>query len=251
MMDVAELLIYEDIGGWWGITAAELERELRRVEVQEITVRINSYGGEAFEGIAIHNLLTRHDARVVVHVDGIAASAASIISMAGDEIHMAANAMMMIHEAWGMTQGPAEDHEKHAAMLRKLNRASGETYAGRTQREIEDVLKLMADETWMTAQDALAMGFATHVTPAKSGDDSESALEAMVAAASMSHVANGFRHAPAPLQRMLTRAHHPKQTRAGASLIHKASQPPKTARELQRTALGGLACGFAARIGDP
>ncbi|AVP67324.1 hypothetical protein C7H75_04785 [Prescottella equi] len=99
----AEVLIYDEIGSsWWGgVSAKSFAKDLSAVEATDITVRLNSPGGDVFEGIAILNALRNHKARITVYVDGIAASAASFIAMAGDEIVMCRNAEMMIHDAWG------------------------------------------------------------------------------------------------------------------------------------------------------
>jgi len=162
-----ELLIYDEIGpGWWdeGITHQAVARELREApELAEITVRINSPGGSVRHGNAIYNELNRHKARVVVEVDSIAASAASVIAMAGDEINLAGNALLMIHEAWGMVQGTASEMETTARVLRKMTEGAADIYAARTGRDKAELLTWMADTTWMSADEALEYGFATKV----------------------------------------------------------------------------------------
>jgi ATP-dependent protease ClpP protease subunit len=165
----AEVWIYEDIGeGWFGgISSKQFAADIKALgDVEKITLRLNSQGGVAFEGIAMYNVLKNHKARVVVQVDGLAASAASIIAMAGDEINMAENAMMMIHEAAGVTMGPAADHRKTAQILEKLNESLITTYATHAKVDEKKIAKLMSDETWMSAEDAIVMGFADAMTEA-------------------------------------------------------------------------------------
>src|SRR5687767_5419570 len=146
-----ELMIYDAIGAGFfyeGVTVKAVNRFLREnADAEEISVRIHSGGGDAFEGVAIMNALKRHPARMVVEIDGLAASAASIIAMAGDEIRMAKGTMMMIHEAWAFVQGPAEDMERTAEMLRKLNGEMSGIYSARTAQTEEECLKMMAAET--------------------------------------------------------------------------------------------------------
>lgn len=164
----AEILIYGDIGeGWF----AESNNTVKRVKEQldalgeqpEVVVRINSPGGDAFEGIAIYNVLRDAPQRVVVKVDGTAVSAASIVAMAGDEIRMAENALLMIHDPWTMTMGDASDLRQTADLLDKVAGAIAQTYVARSGQDAEDVREMMAAETWFDAAEALEAGFATHV----------------------------------------------------------------------------------------
>jgi len=101
--DEAEVMLYDEIGGWYGATADQFIADLRGVTSPNLRVRINSPGGSVFEGIAIANALRSHPANVVMQVDGIAASIASVIAMAGDRVEMAPNTMLMIHEASGLS----------------------------------------------------------------------------------------------------------------------------------------------------
>jgi len=168
-----ELLIYEDIGeNWWtggGVSAVLVHKLLKDAgdKLEELTVRINSPGGVVTDGSAIYNALNRHKARVIVEIDGIAASAASVIAMAGDEIRIAKNALIMIHEASGGTWGDAADHEKTAGVLRRMSNAAIDIYAARTTTPRETLVEWVRDETWLSADEAIAAGFATHVIAAK------------------------------------------------------------------------------------
>lgn len=168
--DEIDLDIYDVVGdSWYGGVSAQHARELLSASrnAKQINVRINSGGGDVFDGLAIYNLLTAHPARVVVSVDGLAASIASIIAMAGDEIHMAENSSLMVHNPWTFTMGEASDLRKDADLLDKLTEQLVLTYTARTGQAEKQVRQWMADETWMTAAEAKERGFATHITPAK------------------------------------------------------------------------------------
>ncbi len=168
-----ELLIYGSIGYSWyedddsAITGKNVRAWLAERSGQDVTIRINSPGGDVFEGVAIHNALAQHEGKVTVHIDALAASAASVIAMAGDEIHIAANAMVMIHRAWTWTAGNANDLEKEAALLRQIDGTLVATYVARTSQETADIEAMLDAETWLTAEDAKAKGFADTITPAK------------------------------------------------------------------------------------
>ena len=164
----AEILIYDEIDPFWGTGAKEFAAGLKELgEVTTIHVRINSPGGDVFDGVAIYNLLAQHAAKVIVHVDGLAASIASVIAMAGDEIHLAENALMMIHDPWGSIGGSATEMRAMADLLDTVAATIVTTYAARTGRDAEDIRALMAAETWMDAAEALDQGFADLVTEAK------------------------------------------------------------------------------------
>lgn len=157
-----KLIIYGYIGGWEN-DAESVIKEIEDADVEEIHVHINSGGGSAFDGIAIHNILKRHKAKVVVNVDGWAASAASIIAMAGDEVIMPSNTMMMIHQASTFGYGNADDFEKAVKMLRKVDKSVRASYASRftgTEEELSDLLK---EESWLNADEAVSLGLADKV----------------------------------------------------------------------------------------
>jgi ATP-dependent Clp endopeptidase proteolytic subunit ClpP len=158
----AEITLYSEIGdSWWGgISAKQFAEDLKSYgKIERITVRINSPGGDVFDGITIYNVLKQHQAKVTVYIDGLAASIASIIAMAGDEIYMAENAFMMIHDAWTIALGSANDLRETADRLEKVNESILATYAKRASIKEDEIRGLMADETWMTAQEAMNRGF--------------------------------------------------------------------------------------------
>jgi ATP-dependent Clp protease protease subunit len=158
-----ELVIYGDIGeSFWGdsVTASDVKRMLDDM-TGDLTVRINSPGGSVFDGFAIYNLLRAHDGSVTVYVDGLAASAASVIAMAGNEVVMGAASMMMIHDPWTMSIGDANEMRKTADTLDKIRDSIVDAYATKAvDIEREEIATMMAQETWMTASEAQEFGFA-------------------------------------------------------------------------------------------
>lgn len=161
-----EIFVYDEIGpAWMGMTDdAQVIAGLDSLgDPEEFVVRINSPGGDVHIGNSIHNAITRHPARVIVEIDGLAASAASIIAMAGDEIRMFPNSMMMIHRAWTISLGNADDFEATAEVLRKVDAGLVETYSARTGVEPEAIEGMLAAETWMTASEAVEASFAHRV----------------------------------------------------------------------------------------
>lgn len=158
--DEAELLLYGEIGGWWGVPADEFRRQLDAIAAGTIHLHINSPGGSVFDGLAIYNSLREHDARVVTHVDGIAASMASFVALAGDEVHVSENSWVMIHEPWTITIGNAEQLRKDASLLDKIGGQAAERYRKKTKATADQVHEWMAAETWWTGVEALEVGFA-------------------------------------------------------------------------------------------
>lgn len=160
--DSAEVAIYDEIG-IWGVTASDFMAELSGASVKNLTLRINSPGGDVFDGLAILNSIRSHPANVHVIVDGLAASAASFIAMAGDKVEMAPNSMMMIHEASGLCMGNSEDMRDLADLLDKTSANIANIYAGRSGRSSEEHRKAMQAETWYSDQEAVDAGLADAV----------------------------------------------------------------------------------------
>jgi ATP-dependent protease ClpP protease subunit len=160
-VDTATVYIYDELGGW-GIWASELVPQLDALEASEIVVRLNSPGGDYFDGTAIANALAEHPARVTVHVDGYAASAASVVAMAGDEIVMHPGSRMMIHDALTMTIGNAAEHMKTYNLLDSVSADIAELYASRSgQRDGAAWRNDMLAESWYSADEAVTAGLAT------------------------------------------------------------------------------------------
>lgn len=163
--DATEILLYDEIG-CFGVTAKAFIQALAQAGDGPITLRINSPGGDVFDGMAIYNALKARTAPVTVIIDGLAASAGSFVAMAGDKIEMPEASMMMIHRAWGLTAGNAEDMIGTAEVLEKIDGQLADIYAARTGKPAGDMMALMAAETWLTSSEAQEAGFATAVASA-------------------------------------------------------------------------------------
>src|ERR671918_1131589 len=162
-MKGAEIAIYDEIGAF-GIPAKAFLDELRALgPVAELTVRINSPGGSVFDGVAIYNALKRHDAALTVWIDGIAASIASMIAMAGDEVVMPENAMLMLHDPSGLVMGTATDMRAMAEALDRMKAGMVAAYRDKSGRDDAEIEALMAAETWLSAEEAVDLGLADQV----------------------------------------------------------------------------------------
>lgn len=163
----AEILIYDEIDSWFGVAAEQLARDISALDRnRDITVRINSPGGNIYDGVAILNSLRGHPGKVTVVVDGIAASAASVIAMGGDEIVMNRNSEMMIHNGSAVAMGGAEDMRKMADRLEQVNANMATIYAEKAGGTPEEWRAIMAAETWYSAEEAVAAGLADRVEKA-------------------------------------------------------------------------------------
>jgi len=147
---------------WWGdeATPAQLREELQRFKGQPLTVVLNSVGGDVFAGLAMYNALRELDSEVTIRVDGLAASIASVIAMAGDNIIMSPGSMMMVHRPSTIAWGNVEEMEKTIALLQTIEESIFPIYADRTGLSLEEVTELVNAETWMSAEKAVELGFA-------------------------------------------------------------------------------------------
>lgn len=159
--DTAEISIYDEIG-YWGITAKSFSKDLKALgnNLKQINLHIHSPGGDVFDGIAIYNLLKNHPANVTVYIDGLAASMASVIAMAGNEVIMPENAMMMIHKPWGIQGGDADDMRKYADLLDKVENTLIPAYASKTGKTPEELAEMLSAETWLNGKECVEQGFA-------------------------------------------------------------------------------------------
>lgn len=163
-----DLVLYGTVGvmGWFfdeGFTAADVVNALEDMD-GDLTIRLNSGGGLADEGVAINNVLRRYAEKhgeVTVVVDGIAASAASVLAMGADHLVMPVGTTLMIHEGSMLTMGTADDHEKSVTQLRHVNDQIAAIYADRSGRPKSEMLALMAAETWLSGDEAVDLGLAT------------------------------------------------------------------------------------------
>jgi ATP-dependent Clp protease protease subunit len=159
----AEIVIYDEIGAF-GIPAKAFLDELKALgPVAELKVRINSPGGSVFDGVAIYNALKRHNATITAWIDGIAASIASVIAMAGDDVVMPENAMLMIHDPSGLVMGTAADMRTMAEALDRMKAGMVAAYRDKSGRDGAEIEALMQAETWLSAEEAVALGLADRV----------------------------------------------------------------------------------------
>ena len=177
----ADIHIYGDITSWeWlesDVSSYTLSKEIENLEVDTINVHINSYGGEVAEGLAIYNSLKRHNAKIKTYCDGFACSAASVIFMAGDERVMSTVSLLMIHNAWSYAKGNANQLRKQADDLEKITQASINAYMNEISISEEELKQLLDDESWITPQEALDMGFITTIVNEKDSDKASQSVK--------------------------------------------------------------------------
>ncbi len=161
---IAEVRIYDEIG-FWGITAKDFIAQLDAAasNAAQVVVAVNSPGGDVFDAFAIYNALKRYAGRVTTRVDGVAASSASLVVMAGDTIVMPANAMMMIHNPWTIAAGDASALRSTADAMEKMEASFVAAYAGRSGLSDEEVGNMADAETWLTAAEAKALGLCDEI----------------------------------------------------------------------------------------
>lgn len=178
----ATLRLFDPIdsyGEWWGMSAKELAAAIDDLpsHIATIELLINSPGGDVFDGMAMVNVLRAHPARTRAVVQGIAASAASFIACAADECVMAPNSTMMIHDAWGVCVGNADDMLSLAAVLDQASGNLAEIYATKSGKSVDDMRAAMKSESWYTAEEALAAGLADSVAASAETNPANSATE--------------------------------------------------------------------------
>ena len=160
----SSISIYGPIGATWdgsGVTVNRIAAALRSIGASKpVTVNVNSPGGDFFEGVAIYNALREHKAKVTVNVMGLAASAASVIAMAGDEINIGEGSFLMIHNAWAVAIGNRHDMIEAAAYLEPFDAEMAALYSNRSGQDVESIVKMMDDETWIGSARAIEDGFA-------------------------------------------------------------------------------------------
>lgn len=155
--------IFDVIGkDFWGdgVSASRIAGALRSMDGADVTVNINSPGGDMFEGLAIYNLLREYEGKVTVKVLGLAASAASIIAMAGDEVQIGRGAFLMIHNCWVVAMGNRHDLEKVATEMAPFDKAMADIYSARSSLKTADIESMMDGETYIGGSEAVDKGFA-------------------------------------------------------------------------------------------
>ncbi|CZT36144.1 head maturation protease, ClpP-related [Rhizobium sp. 9140] len=161
-------IVGEDYWSGGGITAKKVAAQLKAIGPKPIEIQINSPGGDIFEGITIFNLLREHPQPITVKVMGMAASAASVIAMAGDTIEIGAASFLMIHNCWVLAQGNRHDMRETADWLEPFDQAMVDLYAARSGQDAKKIAKWMDDETFMSGSQAISQGFADALLPADS-----------------------------------------------------------------------------------
>lgn len=179
----------DDEAEWWGgVSPQAFVKALGEITAGTIHLRVNSPGGSVFAGRAMEQALREHSAKVIAHVDGLAASAASFVIMGADEIRMAPGSFLMIHKAWTFTWGNEDDLIKQAGVLGQIDASLAKTYATRTKQPVDDIAAWMAAETWIEADRAVELGFADQVD------------NGAKASASVDWDMSAFKNAPKPKQ---------------------------------------------------
>jgi ATP-dependent Clp protease, protease subunit len=200
-----EILVYDEISA---DSAEDFNRALKSLgDCKAITMRINSPGGDGFAGIAIHNILAAHPATITCYIDGIAASAASLIAMAADKIIAPENTFMAIHNPYAMTIGPAAAHRAMADDLDRISDSYAATYSKRSKQPIGAVRALMDQDRLMGAKEAKQLGYVDELAPEDDGLVASFDLAKLApqhkAAASAFSILAGKRRAQAQLRREL------------------------------------------------
>jgi ATP-dependent Clp protease, protease subunit len=155
----ATIYLY-DIVGWPGVSAETFVRDLNALAAATIHLRINSPGGDVFEGRAMATAIRQHRSRIIAHVDGVAASAASTVALAAREVEIAQGAFFMIHRAWALTGGTADELRAMAELLTTIDGTLADEYVRETGQKRAQILEWMVAETWFSAEDSVKFGFA-------------------------------------------------------------------------------------------
>lgn len=186
--DGAHIYLYDVISSWWGASAAQLIEALNAAGAQPVHLHINSPGGDVFEARAMAAAIAAHQQPVTCHIDGLAASAATYVALAGQDVRITDGGMFMIHNSWTLAMGNKGDLRSTADLLDKIDTTIVDTYARRTGKTAEDVRAWMDAETWFTAQEALDAGFVNAIDPSTQGGNGTQDMWDLSA----------YDHAPAP-----------------------------------------------------
>lgn len=172
-LESATIKIYDTIeGDGWGFGTKDIEDQLKEANGKPLNIYINSYGGEVFEGFAIYNIIKRYTGQKTVYIDGIAASIASVIALAGDKLIMNKASMFMIHNASGCCIGNAEDMKKVIQALESINEVIKGVYKDKSNLTEEQITEMMNKETFLTAQECLEYGLCDEVLDKEQDNES-------------------------------------------------------------------------------
>ena len=161
--NTAVVYLYDAIGGWFGVEAKDFVKELNDLDVDSIELHINSPGGDVFEARAITTAISRLDAKITAHIDGVCASAATYIALACDSVEMAEGGFFMIHNAWTLALGNADELRQTANLLEKVDATILADYQRKTGLNESELRELMHNETWFTAEEAKERGFVDEI----------------------------------------------------------------------------------------
>lgn len=232
--DHAEIKLYAEVGeSWWfeSVTAQEFTDELDQLDVSNITLRINSPGGSVFDGVAMYSALRQHRAKITSVVEGLAASIASIVMLAGDTVKMTDAAMVMIHNPWGMAIGDSRDMRKTADTLDSIRETMVGVYAKKSGRTDAEIIEALDAETWLGAKAALEFGLVDEVL----GDDAEDAPQDLDDAAARAvfdeRALQGFTKTPRAVLAAFSR-------RRGEDLVPRIAAGPRPLAKLDPVAVG-------------
>lgn len=230
--DTLEIDVYDDIGeSFWGggVTAKAVRRALKNAsKARTIKLRVNSRGGDVFDGFAIYNLLVDHPARVEADVDALAASMASVILMAAEEIRVAQGAMIMIHNPIALAFGEADDLRGTAELLDKVRDQIADAYVSRTGLGKDRIHEMMDAETWLTPEEAKANGFADVVKPAQAGPAKARALAAIDL--------RGFERPPSQFAEAVESARRARPAPQPPTAPQRVPEPPRGAEQQTKEA---------------
>lgn len=164
-----DIYLYDTIGGWYGIAVQDVIKELKDAK-GAVNLRINSPGGDAFDGRALATAIQQHG-NVTAHIDGLAASAATYVALAARTVNIADGAFMMVHNAWTIAVGNAAELTDTIAMLQKIDASIASDYMAKTGKTLDEVKAWMDAETWFTAQEAKDVGLVDNIVASKSAEN--------------------------------------------------------------------------------
>jgi ATP-dependent Clp protease, protease subunit len=215
--DEATILLYDVIDPWWGVAAKDFIAALNGITAPTIHLRINSPGGDVFEARAIATAVRQHKSTVISHIDGLAASAATYIAIAGKEVEMADGSFFMIHQAWALALGNADDMLAMADLLEKVDGSILTDYMKKTGKSKDELVAWMQAETWFTAQEAKDAGFVDRIAAVDANGGAANAAAWNVSA---------YKNAP----KALTQAKQPSESFDRAALERRLSMYEKANR---------------------
>lgn len=216
-----------DFYDFWGITnyssPKNIEKALQNANHQPINVEIASNGGDVFAGSEIYSMLKGYDGEVTIDIVGLAASAASVIAMAGDKVRIAPTAQIMIHQAWTDAQGNADDLNHQANVLGAVDKSIANAYVSKTGIDEDTLLNMMANETWLTAKEAVDKGFADEVM-FQDDNKSQPVFNAVGSSVVTKATLNKFRNMMIKMQADKERSENSKNESKSAILLHEKLQ---------------------------